>query len=352
MDKFFQRAIHLFALGLLGACSVWQATPTSVTPPSPVPNPAGFSEDESATLASLKQVDDYPLYTMQYYGEYASRRTSVLPAVKGDGPTPGWACSLFTVLLDEEHLLYGRNFDWDFSPALLVFTDPSDGYASVSMVDMTYLGFSRQTVFNLTDLPLEEREGLLDAPLIPFDGMNEHGLAIGMAAVPPGDMKTDPSKETIGSLGIMREILDHARTVDEATAILGNYNIDFRGGPPVHYLIADAKGKSVLVEFYRGEMNVIANDKPWHSATNFLRSSVDDPRDGKCWRYDTINARLNEKQGLLDTKSAMDLLAEVAQGNTQWSVVYQMARGEVSIAMGRDYSNVQTFPISDYWNIK
>jgi hypothetical protein len=180
--------------------------------------------------------------------------------------------------------------------------------------------------------------------------MNEHGLAIGMAAVPEGNMQADPSKETIGSLGVIREILDHARDVDEAVTIIKKYNIDFEGGPPLHYLIADAKGKSALVEFYRGEMNVIKNEQPWLFATNFLLSSVKDPRDGGCWRYDRINDRMNEKQGLLDANTAMELLTEVAQDNTQWSVIYQMALGEVSIAMGRDYSEIHTFNVSDFWN--
>jgi hypothetical protein len=347
MNVFFKRTIYLLVIALLSACTLSQTTSIVVTPTLSVPGSADVSENETKTLVSLKQVDDYPLYTMQYYGEYASRQTSSRSAAWEAGPTPGWACSLFTVLLDEDYLLYGRNFDWDFSPALLVFTDPPDGYASVSIVDMEYLGFSGQTVFNLTDLPFEDLEGLLDAPLIPFDGMNEYGLAIGMAAVPPGDMQVDPSKETIGSLGIIREILDHARDVDEAIDIIKEYNIDFEGGPPIHYLIADAKGKAVLVEFYQGEMHVFENEQPWHSATNFLRSSVEDPQ-GNCWRYDRINARLNEKQGFLDSSSAMELLSEVAQENTQWSVVYQMAGGEVSIAMGRDYAKVQTFRLSDY----
>jgi hypothetical protein len=231
-----------------------------------------------------------------------------------------------------------------------VFTDPPDGYASVSMVDMAYLELGDQAVLNLTELPLEDREGLLDAPLIPIDGMNEHGLAIGMAAVPPGDMRADPVKETFGSLGIIREMLDHARDVDEAIAILESHNIDFEGGPPVHYLIADVNRKSVLVEFYHGKMNIIENEQPWHLATNFLLSSVDDPQDGNCWRYDTINARLNEAQGMLDTESAMELLKEVSQDITQWSVVYQMAQGEISVTMGRDYAHIRDFKISDYLN--
>jgi choloylglycine hydrolase len=133
--------------------------------------------------------------------------------------------------------------------------------------------------------------------------------------------------------------------------IIRSYNIDFTGGPPVHYLISDAKRKAVLVEFYRGEMHIFENKQPWHSATNFLRSSVEDPR-GNCWRYDRINTRLNDAKGLLDSNSAMELLGEVAQDSTQWSVVYQMAQLEVSVAMDKDYANVHTFRMSDYLTLK
>lgn len=351
MNKQFKRAISVLLFIVLAACSAKQAIPNPVTATASVSIPAGLSEEQVRTLSSLKQVDDHPLYTMRYYGTYDPPRTVMQPVAPKTDSTPGWACSLFTVLLDDEHLLYGRNFDWQFSPAVLLFTDPPDGYTSVSMVDIEYLGFSGADVSHLTDLPLEKLKGLLNAPRIPFDGMNEQGLAIGMAAVPPGDMQPDLSKQTIGSLGIMRQILDHARDVEEAVKILGEYNIDFEGGPPIHYLIADANKKSVLVEFYQGKMNVIPNDKPWHFATNFLRSSVDDPR-GQCWRYDRINARLNDTQGMLNSRSAMDLLAEVAQDNTQWSVVYQMALGEVSVAMNKDYTKTQTFRLSDYLDLK
>jgi hypothetical protein len=340
--------IHLVVIVLLSACIAPQSTPLPVTATATVPAIPGLSENQIQTLSSVEQLDEYPLYTMNYYGEYDAPQVSLLPAGK---TAPAWGCSLFTVLLDDEHLLYGRNFDWQFSPALLLYTDPPGGFASVSMVDMTYLGFGGQDLSHLTDLPLEELKGLLDAPRIPFDGMNEHGLAIGMAAVPAGNMQADPTKQTIGSLGIIRQVLDHARTVDEAVELIRKYNIDFEGGPPIHYLIADAGGRAVLVEFYRGEMNVIPNDRPWHSATNFLRSSVEDPADGNCWRYDRINERLNAEQGQLDSTAAMHLLSEVAQDNTQWSVVYQMGRREVSVAMGKAYEKVHGFQVPEDWDV-
>jgi hypothetical protein len=306
-----------------------------------------------ATLYSLEQVDSYPLYTMHYYGSYElalsaaqalEQLMSVAPSTSNQMEAqPAWACSLFAAFGEADHQLYGRNFDWQFSPAVLLFTDPPDGFASVSMVDIAYLGFWGRKVGALTDRSLSERSPLLLAPLLPFDGMNEHGLAVGMAAVPPGGMRPDPNKKTIDSLGVIREMLDHARNVDEAVDIMGSYNIDMGSGPPIHYLIADASGRAVLVEFYQGEMHIIPNETAWHLATNFLRASAGDSPQGKCWRYDTIDERLTESGGQITAHEAMDLLADVSQAGTQWSVVYEMSSSEVNVAMGRAYEQIHTF---------
>ncbi len=312
---------------------------TSPIEPTAESREGGFSEEEIATLASLEQVDDYPLYTMHYYGAYDERLSAAT------GSPSAWACSLFAALGDADSMLYGRNFDWEFSPAILLFTDPPDGHASVSMVDIAYLGFEGDAASGLTELPLIERQALLDAPTLPFDGMNERGLVVGMAAVSPGNVPPDPAKETIYSLEAIRKMLDHASNVDEAVAILQSYNITF-GGPPLHYLIADSSGRSVLVEFYQGEMVVIPNEIEWHLATNFLRASVDDPADGRCWRYDKVSQRLADAKGRIATQDAIDLLAEVAQENTQWSIVYGISTGDINVSMGRQYDNLHTFHLS------
>ena len=339
----------LFLCIFLIGCSprLVPATPNLPAAPTGTSIPAGLTQEQLSTLNSLQKVDDHPLYTMTYTGAYRPRAGTLPignPVAATDFP-PAWSCSLFTVLLDEDNLLYSRNFDWQFSPALLLFTDPPDGYASVSMVDIEYLGFDSTTAGDITGLPIEDQTSLLDAPYLPFDGMNEHGLAIGMAAVPSGNVQPDINKETIGSLGIIRQMLDHARTVDEAIDIMKSYNIDFDGGPPIHYLMADGTGKSVLVEYFNGEMHILNNEEPWHLATNFLRSSVDDPAGGNCWRYNKIAAQLSESNNQVDAGTAMQLLADVAQSNTQWSVIYQMSSGTINIAMGQRYQDIHHFQL-------
>jgi hypothetical protein len=319
---------------------------------APTPVPAGDASDEAAaTLNSLEEVDDYPLYVMHYYGAY---KTAVFSAVSikwlasttwpNLTPLPStWGCSLFTAPGNANNGLYGRNFDWDYSPAMLLFTAPPDGYASVSLVDIAYLGLVGTKSKELTDLPLKERQALLKAPFIPFDGMNEYGLTVGMAAVPSSKMPYDPNKKTIDSLGAIREMLDHARNVDEAVALLQSYNIDMEGGPPIHYLFADAMNRSALVEFSEGEMVIISNQNAWHLATNHLHNAGDESGHSGCWRYDKMYERLVETGGQLATQDALELLAEVSQESTQWSVVYNMGTGDVNVAMGRRVTLVHTF---------
>jgi hypothetical protein len=41
----------------------------------------------------------------------------------------------------------------------------------------------------------------------------------------------------------------------------------------------------------------------------------------------------------------MDLLEDVSQSLTVWSVVYSMSSGDISVAMGRDYDQVHQFTL-------
>ncbi len=334
---------------LLSACQL--ATHIPVTQPTVSPGPvrptaeATLSEQEVATLSSLEKVDDFPLYTMHYYGSSApgtsssTGRQEPVNALRSST----WACSLFAALGGADKF-YGRNFDWVDSPALLLFTHPTNGYASVSMVDLAYLEFGDK-VDQLTELSLDQRRALLDAPALPFDGMNERGLVVGMAAVPDGNMRPDPDKATIDSLQVIRRMLDQAGTTAEAVAILQRYNIEWGSGPPLHYLIADRAGQSALVEFYRGQIQVIHTDEPWHLATNFLVSAVGDSAAGHCPRYDKIDQRLSTVVGRIDAAEAMQLLRDVSQPNTQWSVVYGLSTGEIAVTLGREYSRTHIFQI-------
>lgn len=365
----------LAVLAMLGSGCI-QAAPvlqTSVSPPEgssePAPSesgqPDGPSDDQIASLKSLRLVSNYPLYVMHYRGPFrpeaepgaltdpvrpsagdAFPQVFELPATGG----PGWGCSLFTALGGESNRYYGRNFDWQYSPALLLFANPPDGYASVSMVDLDYLipADLRDKTTELADLPLGDREFLLEAPKMPFDGMNEYGLVVGMAAVFESRVPHDPNKTSIDSLEVIREMLDHARDVDQAISILQQFNVDMEGGPPLHYLIADRYGQAALAEFY-DELVVIRSESPWHLATNHLRALANENGPSGCWRYEKIEKRLSAALGKLDGQQSLDLLRSVSQTGeypTQWSVVYGIDTGEVRIVMGREFGSPVSFRLA------
>ena len=338
-------AIWTILLLLLTTCrsGAPAARTTPTLPGSPTEDLRGLSSDAILTLRSLKKMDDYPFYSMHYFGEYEGDYEYPQAGSTWTGRSD-FSCSLFAALGETGDMFYGRNFDWNFSPALLLFTDPPDGYAIVAKVDLTFLGISPAASRTLTDLPMGKRTALLSAPSMPFDGMNEYGLTIGMAAVPDefvDDTSFDSSKPTIGSIGVIRQSLDHARDVHETLKIFEQYNIDFRGGPPIHYLIADPSGKAVLIEFYQGEMILLPNEAPWHMATNHLRCIAEG--DGGCPRYRTISDRLTKINGQLDPQTAMQLLTEVKQGMTQWSTVYDMTSGDINVVIAGFYDAVYSF---------
>ena len=324
---------------------------TSVTPPILLPDSQEFlTKDQITTLSSLQKIDDFPLYTMFFKGALPGFDQNIDFNVPDQNfltdlfSKPDWACSLFAALGDEQDFKFGRNFDWEYSPGLLLFTNPANGYASVSMVDIAYLGFEDQQLDHLQELELAELTPILDAPNWPFDGMNEAGLAIGMAAVPSGQMNPDPEKSSIGSLQVIRRILDSAANVREAVSIMDSYNIDFRGGPDLHYLVADQSGAAVLVEFFEGEMHFIPNADPWHLATNFLTSSMENSQ-GQCSRYDKVFDTMLETGGNLSPLFAGELLSTVSQNNTQWSVVYNLHNGIIQVTMDRQFDKIHEYQL-------
>jgi len=254
------------------------------------------------------------------------------------GNSSSWACTCFSTKTEQGSQILGRNFDWSDHPALLLFTDPPGRYASVSMVDISYLGYSK------SDDPGKNPGGLFRSPLLPFDGMNEEGLAVGMMALTAAQAPNDPQKQTVGSLMIIRLMLDYAKNVEEAIAIIENFNIDFQGGPPLHYFITDKSGKSVVVEFVNQKLSVLRNTHQWQVATNFILTGLSPVNSlASCWRYKKVWKTLESQVAKLSLLNALSLLKDVSQGNTIWSVIYDTSSMDFLVVMGKKYDQVHKF---------
>lgn len=299
------------------------------------------------TLSTLEKIDDYPLYVMHYHGDYDFYIwiQRLFPVIFGADRTntKSQACSLFVAQGDSTPGVYGRNFDWTFSPVLVLFTEPSDGYASISIVDIAYLGFDRSDCGHLPGWGRRLR--LMPSVCMPFEGMNNRGLTVAIASLADTERTIDPKKKDLHQVVAMRKMLDSCCNLEEALALLEEYNIVFTPGPAVHYLIADALGKSAVVEFTEKGMEVIRPEHPWQVATNSYLAGASPECRNACWRYKKADQALAKSQGSITTKQAMDILKDISNRGTQWSAVFDIATGCVLVSVGRNYDRVHEFQL-------
>lgn len=324
--------------------------------------------NEISTLRSLEKVNDYPLYTMDYQGDYGLDAFLEQGGASNDGELvsfvvkrllkglpieiniPSLGCSTFTAKTPDGDYLFGRNFDLDYSPAMLVRTKPDDGYESVSMVNLGFIGYGEE---KLPDSLLSSITTLA-GPYAPLDGINEKGLSIGVLLIPTEETNQDTDKTDITTTTAIRMILDRCATVEEAVALLKQYDMHSSANSCYHFHIADAQGNSVIVEYIDNEMKLVEPQGAYQAATNFLLTPGDYDFGHGQDRYEILTTELDAKNGVLSEKEAMELLKSASQkphktdsgsiSSTQWSVVYNNTKRTATISMGRDYE--QAFEVS------
>jgi hypothetical protein len=352
--------------GFISICLlIWLSGCFSIKPSFPPIDTASLTQDQVKTLATLEKVDDHPLYVMHYYGDYSFFSKLKQKYYKELGlPKP--KCSTFVAFNPTGDAIYGHNNDTDRHPVLLLFTNPSDGYASFSVVEIVEAyNVGKKPPFDST----QARTTLLYTPYFIADGINEWGLAVGDMSEPSSNASFDPNKETMFSSEAKRYLLDHAKNTNEAIGILSKYNI-IMGTIPNHLLIADSSGDSVIIEWVNGQMQLIRNKEAWQVATNFMiyRSqdkikeyTVEYNASGKIakdingksyWRYITAWETLKKMQGQISSDDAMKLLETVSLVRskeiwwpTQWSVVYNLNTGDIQIALGRNYNKIYRYKL-------
>ncbi len=270
-------------------------------------------------------------------------------------------CSSFAVLNPQGHALLGYNNDGDAPPIILLFTHPPDGYASISIstIGGDFPGFNRSfTPFNSD----RDRSLLLYAPYSTQTGMNEMGLAVSTMADPSGEWTLDPAKETLVAAEARRVILDHAKDVEGAIALLSQYNVSYQSTSVSHFMIADRSGHSALLEWVDGGMKALRNQQPWLVSTNFrihgagetieadlaqylaIGAIASDSMSSNHWRYAAAWETLRQADGLLSATQSMDLLNTISQPYmTQYSVVYDLVNGEVQIVTERNYQQAYRY---------
>ena len=159
--------------------------------------------------------------------------------------------------------IYGRNFDYWNSAAMVIHTKPAKGYESVSTC---YPAFVTNDIEWEPDSEQDKTITGIASIFAPLDGMNEKGLYISILQLDHETTnQTAEGKHDVQTTVAVRYILDNAASVDEALALLDGVNMHNVFNTAYHYAIADTTGKSVVVE-YIGNKKYVTDAKV---VTNF-----------------------------------------------------------------------------------
>ncbi len=257
-----------------------------------------------------------------------------------------FGCSTLATVDQTGSALFGRNFDWYPCESLVIGAHPEGGYASIATVNLDFISTQAGSLSMLSDEMLK-----IAAMYAPLDGMNEAGLAVSVNMI--GDssqIDQQGDKNNLTTTTAIRLMLDQAKDVDEAVALLENYNLHGSMGMMVHFAIGDASGKSVVVEYVNNEMVVT----PTPVVTNFYLDSGDNYGIGSAQshqRYEILMAALQENDTMTSdqVRDALDLVSKDNFNEfnaTQWSIVFNLKTGTARYYHREDYQTGYEFEIS------
>lgn len=274
----------------------------------------------------------------------------------------GLGCSAFAAKDERGNNIMGRNFDYMDAPCYVVWTHPDDGYASISMVDGTFM----LTTDHLGPTSFLGRMQTLLAPYLCLDGMNEMGLAISVLQIHADGTNQDNGKTDMFTTAAIRCCLDKCKNVDEAIAMFRSFDIHDTValgkslGCCFHYLITDASGDAAVVEYVDNEMRITREDNLY--VTNYYRAEdggvgMDSYDPEGMERADYIKATLEENNGALTFDQAFETLSYVHLNyrhdnglydiTTLWSNLYNNDQLTMAMAARMDYNNIYTFSVTN-----
>ena len=237
------------------------------------------------------------------------------PLPKPEPDSVKYGCSSLVARSPEGAVLMGRNFDFPFGAGIILHCRPRHGYESITTFNADFYGFGegwRPEGFANQYLALA---GLFFA----LDGINEKGLAV--ADLMAGDAAVthqDSGKPAMTTTSAIKLLLNRASTVDEAIALLRSIDMHSDIGSAHHYAIADASGRSVVVEYVDDEIVVVespacANHYLCDAKLNVGLYEGDD-------RYDYLCARYAETGGTMDRQSLGSAIATVSSPDSERSL--------------------------------
>ena len=258
-----------------------------------------------------------------------------------------FGCSTISATNSNGDALFGRNFDWYNCDALVVASYPEDGYASFSTVNTDFI---KQGAGNMDVLLNMDSLMTRVALYAPLDGMNEKGFCVSVNMIQDSDtINQNTDKPDITTTTAVRLLLNQAADVDEAVALLSEYDLHASFGYMVHLALADNSGKSVVVEYIDQQMAVTETPV----VTNFYLTEGDKYGIGTSQshtRYEVLTELLDQ-QTTFTPEDMRDALDQVSKHNyhdgetTEWSIVFNQTTGEAAYYHREAYGQAYHFKL-------
>lgn len=258
-----------------------------------------------------------------------------------------FGCSTLQTQNSKGEYLFGRNFDWNNCDAMIVISKPSNGYESISTMNMDFVTSASRAISLLPD-----STKAMVSLYAPLDGMNEKGLTVAVNMIQDSDtIEQNTSNPDITTTTAVRLLLNKASTVEEAIKILENYDLHASMGYMVHFALSDRTGRSVVVEYINNEMQVIDTK----IVTNFYLAEGEKQGIGteqSHTRYEILQNALNENS-TMNEEQIRDALSSVSKRNfgefesTEWSIVFNQETLEAIYYHRENYDKSYTFKIGE-----
>lgn len=271
---------------------------------------------------------------------------------------PAYTCTTFFINKDGQ-MVFGRNYDWITGNGMVCTNQRAMAKESANTSDgktISWISLYSSITFNQYGKEF------------PTGGMNEKGLVVELMWLDGTQYAAADNRPALGVLQWIQYQLDNCAAVDELIATDKKIRIASKGGPPLHYLVADATGNAATIEFLEGKMVVhkgkelpfpVLTNNTYTSCINQAGVAISSPdvkevsfTDNSIDRFARAGYMVKQFQQTEMAVPIIDysfsILDKVAQGtHTKWSIVYDISHKQIFFK-SNGFTSVKNIAFADF----
>ena len=283
-------------------------------------------------------------YIMTFLSKGFFKTTPIDPPIKPAG------CSTVTVGTPEGGVIMGRNFDYPYGNGLIVHTIPDEGYETITTFSTDFWGFGEE----YKPEGFVKQYMALSGIFMALDGLNEKGLAV--AVLSAGDKvvtRQCTKKPDLTTTIATQYLLRKAANVKEALELLNSIDMNSDPGDAYHIAIADASGKSVVVEYVNNEMMV--TETPFVTNHYLCEAKFKVGLHDSDHRHEKLMEQYDQAGGVMSKEQLTETIQSVTQlpwgkdaiiGGTLWTTVMDLKHPSVTYYSRRHFDKPFHFELN------